>query len=225
MGTSQRARGNADGSTLFAIATDGSRLDDYLGPIRDGCYGMKLFANSRGYTVSEAFSQCIYPNPVYTQITQGFTFADYKAEIDAGRPVMIQVQGHTMVGYGYSDTGNLVYLRDTWDYNPHTSHTMPWGGYYNNGQNMRHFAVTVFRLAAPGAVYDEDFETGDLTRCAWQTGGDAPWSVTDAEPHSPRHREPPGVVAGGHPHRNGWRGELLPPCLLAAQWRSPALPD
>ena len=30
----------------------------------------------------------------------GFTFADYMAGVKAGRVVMIQVEGHSMLGYG-----------------------------------------------------------------------------------------------------------------------------
>ena len=94
---------------------------------------MKLFANSRGYTVSEAFSQCIYPNPVTDH--QGFTFADYKAEI-VRAPGDDQVQGHDG-RLRLCDTGSRLLARHL-GYNP-TRPTMPWGGYYNNGQNMRHW--------------------------------------------------------------------------------------
>ena len=73
-------------------------------PRRDGCHGMRLFAESRGYSVVTNFSQYIYG---YDGNTQGFTFDNFKAEIDAGRPVLIQLEGHTMLGYGYNDTGQL----------------------------------------------------------------------------------------------------------------------
>ena len=60
--------------------------------------------------------------------TLGFTFDQYKQEIVNGRPVLIQVEGHTMLGYGYDNNGSLVYIHDTWDY---SSHTMVWGGSYS----------------------------------------------------------------------------------------------
>ncbi len=63
MGTSQSKFSKLDGSTSFINATDGSPLEDftYYEPnIRDGCHGLKLFANSRGYTVTANFSQYIY---------------------------------------------------------------------------------------------------------------------------------------------------------------------
>ncbi|MGM0427937.1 MAG: C39 family peptidase [Thermodesulfobacteriota bacterium] len=125
MGTNQSEVSNVDGSTTFYYSTDGSALYDYTGAEpdrRDGCHGMRLFAESRGYTVVTNFSQYIYG---YEGNTKGFTFENFKAEIDAGRPVLIQVEGHTMLGYGYDDSGSTIYIHDTWDYN---DHSMTWGG-------------------------------------------------------------------------------------------------
>ena len=138
MGTNQSSYSNSDGSTTFYYYPNGSPLYDFIGAEpgqRDGCHGMKLFFESRGYTVSSNYTQLIMG---YNGNTQGFTFENYKQEIDAGRPVMIQVAGHSMLGYGYNDSGTLVYLRDTWDYN---SHLMTWGGSY---VDMQHWGVTVF---------------------------------------------------------------------------------
>ena len=63
MGTNQSKWQNCDGSTTFYFYGDGSPIYDYTGSEpsrRDGCHGMKLFVNSRGYTVSANFSQYIY---------------------------------------------------------------------------------------------------------------------------------------------------------------------
>jgi uncharacterized protein YxjI len=57
----------------------------------------------------------------------GFTFAQFKAEINAGRPVLLGLEGHTVVGVGYETSSNLVYLHNGWDYD---THTMVWGGSY-----------------------------------------------------------------------------------------------
>jgi len=146
MGTNQSQYDNFDGSTTFFLYTDGSPTYDftlYEPDKRDGCHGMRLFLESRGYTASSNYSQYILG---YSSNIRGFTFEDYKQEIDAGRPVMIQVAGHSMVGYGYNDTGTLVYLHDTWDYKPHE---MTWGGNY---EGMQHWGVTVLvpSTAPPG---------------------------------------------------------------------------
>lgn len=140
MGTNQSSYGNVDGATTFYYNRDGSPLYDFTGSgVRDGCHGMRLFAESRGYQVVANYSQYIYG---YNGNTKGFTFENFKSEIDAGRPVLIQVEGHTMLGYGYDDTAQIIYMHDTWDYN---SHTMTWGGSYDS---MRHYGVGVLRLAS-----------------------------------------------------------------------------
>ncbi len=139
MKTNQSNYGNVDGSTVFYNYTNGS---PYSGPGAsndDGMNGIRLFFESRGYYVASHFNQYIYG---YNGNTLGFTFAQYKAEIDAGRPVLIQVAGHTMLGMGYNDTGSLVYLHDTWDY---STHQMTWGGSY---AGMQHYGVGVIRVYA-----------------------------------------------------------------------------
>jgi len=68
------------------------------------------------------------------------------AEIDAGRPVMIQVSGHSMFGYGYGEN-STVYLYDTWTPGPHT---MTWGGSYSG---LMHYGVMVLTpVPVPAAV-------------------------------------------------------------------------
>lgn len=145
---------NTDGSTYFSWWQSGKPMCDYTGdepPGRDGCHGMKLFVESRGYSVETDgnFTQLIMGHPG-TDPGVGFTFADYKAEINAGRPVLIQVVGHTMLGVGYNDP-DTVYLHDTWDY---SVHSMTWGGTYydNSGNPMKHQAVTVCRLTGGAPV-------------------------------------------------------------------------
>jgi len=153
MGTSQNWNwGNVDGGTTFFYYTNNSPLHDYWGSessgLRDGMHGMRLFAESRGYTVLANYNQYIYG---YGGTAAGFTWTQYKAEIDAGRPVLIQVVGHTMLGVGYDDP-HTVYVHDTWDY---SLHAMTWGGSY---AGMTHFAVGVFELepslSAPEARTD-----------------------------------------------------------------------
>jgi hypothetical protein len=133
---------NTDGGTVFWNYTDGSPLywwemENYGIDTTDGGYGLKLFYESRGYTVSDMYNQYILD---YASPTLGFTYDQYKAEIDAGRPVMIHVEGHTMVGFGYDDATNLMYIHDTWDYD---DHTMTWGGSY---AGMDHLGVTIVQV-------------------------------------------------------------------------------
>lgn len=129
---------NTDGSTII-FSSGTSRLYDFIPPASLGqpatecCHGLRLFAESRGYTVLDNYTQ--------GTASGGFSFSDYMAEIDAGRPVLIHVQGHTMVGVGYEAASQAVYLHDTWD---NLVHTMTWGGSYSG---MAMFAVSVLHLA------------------------------------------------------------------------------
>jgi hypothetical protein len=139
MKTNQSDYGNVDGGTVFYNYLDGSPYNGPGADNDDGMNGFRLFFESRGYYVESHFNQYIYG---YNGNTIGFTFTQYKAEIDAGRPVLIQIAGHTMVGMGYNDTGTKIYLHDTWDY---STHEMTWGGSY---AGMQHYGVGVIRVVA-----------------------------------------------------------------------------
>ncbi len=133
---------NSDGSTSFYYWNSGGTpmtAADLVGlgiQNHDGGYGFKLFLESRGYTITTMYNQRID-----AFASGGFTFAQYKAEIDANRPVLIHVTGHTMAGVGYNTSGNVVYLHDTWDY---STHTMTWGGSYGG---MNHEGVTIVNMS------------------------------------------------------------------------------
>jgi hypothetical protein len=151
MGTNQFVKWqNADGTTTFYFEyVHNLPVYDYVGseggssPRRDGTHGMRLFAESRGYPVLANYNQYIYG---FGGINAGFTFGQYCDEIDSGRPVLIQLHGHTMLGVGYDDSADTVYIHDTWDYE---THSMTWGGSY---AGMAHIGVGVFELEAPATA-------------------------------------------------------------------------
>ncbi len=145
MGTNQSYWSNSDGSTNFYTYNNGAPLysfsecEGYSPPKKDGGYGFEQFMESRGYEVNVAYNQKIYG---FEGNTLGFTFTQYMAEIDANRPVLIHVTGHTMVGFGYDSSNQTIYIKNTWDY---STHTMTWGGSY---EGMTHYSVTVLNLQA-----------------------------------------------------------------------------
>ncbi|MBK9357433.1 MAG: PKD domain-containing protein [Bacteroidales bacterium] len=194
MGSNQSAYGNPDGASTFFLYTDGSPLSDFslLEPnFRDGCHGLKLFYESRGYQIVENYSQMIMG---YNGNTVGFTFDQYVEEIDNGRPVLIHIAGHTMLGYGYDEAGQMVFLHDTWD---HSMHSMNWAGRYAGRQ---HFGVTVIRLQSdtpppvalftanhrqvdPGQIVEfTDASTGSPSSWLWTFEGGNPSFSTDQNP-------------------------------------------
>jgi hypothetical protein len=166
MGTNQSALGNTDGATTFYFNGSGAPLYDYTGcepGQKDGCHGLRQFFESRGYSIQTNGNYSQYINPYNSN---GFTYAQFKAEIDAGRPVLIQVEGHTMLGYGYNDTGTTIYIHDTWD---HNNHTMTWGGSYSG---MAHYGVGVFLLEDPSITVTapnggESWDMGSTYSITW----------------------------------------------------------
>jgi len=164
MGTSQDWWHNKDGWTTFYYATNGSELEDYTvcesfaTRKRDGCHGMRLFFESRGYQIETNFNQYILG---YNGNTTGFSYNNYKEQIDAGFPVLIHVTGHTMLGIGYESTNSTIYIYNTWD---HNVHTMTWGGSYSG---RAHIGVTVLNLTPNNtnpnlSVYPSSLDFGDV---------------------------------------------------------------
>lgn len=137
MGTSQDLYGNVNGGTAIWFYTDGSRLTvaDIFGTAdayilgSSGTYGVYEFLRRAGY--ADADPQAVtymYNQLVDTlQLPSGFTFAHYRAEIDAGRVVLIHLENHSMLGYGYDLSTGEVVFHDTANAG---ANRMTWGGSY-----------------------------------------------------------------------------------------------
>jgi len=176
MGTNQSTKGNADGSTLFWFYNSGAPMcNKYSATQWDGAYGLAKFFESRGYTVLSNCTQLIYS----ASATSGCTFADFKAQIDAGRPALLQLDGHTVLGYGYDDP-STVYIHDTWDY---SSHTMVWGTSYSG---LAHWGMTTFSLAAVTPDPCSDIISlsggGSVNAKTYVGGGEGVWYTSSNTP-------------------------------------------
>jgi hypothetical protein len=132
MGTSQDSVPNVNGGTSIYYFTNGAKftatdaLNFGVGVwSKDGMYGMWEYFTYAGYNNSRG--------NFFTQLTDnqgqqyGFSFADFQAEINAGRVLLVHVTNHTMLGYGYDDQGN-IFVHDTWALG---GGSMPWGGSYS----------------------------------------------------------------------------------------------
>lgn len=168
MGTSQDSVGNSNGSTAFWYWDNGvpfTEADAAASGVTDqsGMYGIGEYIDYAGYDAATLYNQLL-PGVAdelwgHTPNTLGFTFEDYKAEIDAGRPVMIHVEGHSMYGYGYVDGTTTINVYDTWDPSGQNPGTLTWGGKYPYGNDwLDHYGVTILELTggvpipAPGAI-------------------------------------------------------------------------
>lgn len=141
MGTSQDSVSNTDGGTTIYNFTNGaafawSHAETYSVEDESGMYGIKEYVEYRGYSVSSLYNQRIYD--AGEGWTSGMSFADYQAEIDAGRPSLCHIDGHTMLAYGYDTTGSLVYVYDTWNSG---GGSFTWGSSYGG---MDHQGFTFF---------------------------------------------------------------------------------
>lgn len=149
MKTSQSAYGNTDGATSFYGYSTATKLYcNSMGSSAqyDGTYGRKLFYEARGYTVTDCYAQA-----TDNRASGGFSLANFRAEIDAGRPVLINLVGHSIVGVGYDPSSNTIYIHDTWD---NSTHSMTWGGSYS-GLGMR--AVSIVNLVPITTGVPADF--------------------------------------------------------------------
>ena len=175
LGTGQYWRGNGDLSTLhylnvtleevldfeFTKKISGGGISvDLPAQYQDMLYGLNLYVTDRGYALDTSATRC-----VNTSNNGGdFDFEDYKAEIDAGRCVIIGIEGHSMLGYGYDDTTREIIFDDTYEHDQR----MVWGGsYYYSGSNrkLQNVILVVF----------------DTTDLEYGVGPDAPIVKADTE--------------------------------------------
>lgn len=152
MGTSQDAYENVNGATALWFFTDGSRttvadLYGYDVYNSSGTYGIYEFLRWAGYgDINPTVVDYIYNQLVDTLgLPYGFSLSDYIAEMNAGRVVLLHIENHSMLGYGYDFmTGELLF-HDT--ANP-GENRMYWGGTY---YGYRLIGVTVVNLSSvPG---------------------------------------------------------------------------
>jgi hypothetical protein len=147
MGTSQDAFGNVNGGTGFWFYVNGNRLtvaeifatgdSNLIGS--SGAYGIYEFLRWAGYADADPGAVSYIYNQYLDSLnlSYGFTFSQYRAEIDAGRVILIHLENHTMLGHGYDAGTGEVIFHDT--ANPGGSR-MPWGGTY---YGYRMIGVTV----------------------------------------------------------------------------------
>ncbi|MBU0683693.1 MAG: C39 family peptidase [Candidatus Omnitrophica bacterium] len=148
--------GNSDGCTRIWNSDDGSKLTAEMAVLEgienmSGMYGIGEYLNYCGYGWEEG--------SLFNQYTDnrfdgegGFTFDEYKNEIDFGRPVVVHLEGHSVFSFGYDDTTQTIYLHDTWNVSAYEgAQSMLWGDFYD-GLAMQ--AVTCLTLSG-GAIVPE----------------------------------------------------------------------
>ena len=152
LGTGQYWRGNDDLATSFyytslssSLSSNGqTKVNGVSMPYRyvDFIYGLSLYVEDAGYRLDAGKSKT-----VRTDNNGGtFTFEDYCAEIDAGRLVVVHIDGHSMTGYGYDKATKEIIFDDTYKHDQR----MKWDGTYDYGGEcrLRSISTIVFDIAS-----------------------------------------------------------------------------
>ncbi|KAF0093366.1 MAG: hypothetical protein E1N59_2960 [Puniceicoccaceae bacterium 5H] len=154
--TSQDSVGHPNGGTTFAWDMGGlvypvDAIREYRGQSPSGLCGIEDYIEWTGYSVASLYTESIDSYVAANGHSGGFTLLDYEAEIDAGRPVLLGLNGHMVLGVGYDEGTDLIEIYDTWDTE---THTMEWGGIYSPDEYEMVFA-SVLELAPPNVSVPE----------------------------------------------------------------------
>ena len=98
-----------------------SRYKDYQ-------YGLYLYVQDKGYSLDMK----VTATHNVDAIGGDFTFEDYMREIDAGRPVLVMIEGHVMTGYGYNAETKEIIFDDCY-----IEGRMAWDGTYDYSDEER----------------------------------------------------------------------------------------
>lgn len=159
LGTGQKWRGNEDCATAYYYGS----LDDVMEsqdtysvsgtalPVKfaDFKYGLNLFVESVNYKLDGELTRTVKAD---TAANGTFSFADYTAEIDAGRGVLISLAapgnlGHMVLGYGYNEATGEIIFDDTTE----SGRRMVWNGTYQYaGHEYRIQSITTIVLDTDG---------------------------------------------------------------------------
>ena len=116
--------------------------------------GLDLYVQSRGYLLDYEIT-----GTYQVDVAGGtFTFDDYVKEIDSGRPVLISIEEHVMIGYGYNKKTQEIIFDDCYK----VDQRMKWGGTYHYSDADRKLeSITVIGFNMNGDVDLALVNTGD----------------------------------------------------------------
>ena len=106
--------------------------------------GVYRYVQDKGYSLDMKTTACHQIDAAGGD----FTFEDYKKEIDAGRPVLVLIDGHVMVGYGYNDATKEIIFDNCYQ----ADERMVWGGTYNYAEKDR----SLYSIATIGLMAADD---------------------------------------------------------------------
>ena len=116
--------------------------------------GLDLYVQSRGYLLDYETT-----GTYEVDVAGGsFTFDDYVNEIDSGRPVLISIEDHVMIGYGYNKKTKEIIFDDCYK----VDQRMAWDGTYRYADADRKLqSITVIGFNMNGDVDLAVVNSGD----------------------------------------------------------------
>ena len=119
---------------------------------RNNYYGWSWFSDAHSsFTGYVHWAEPQYSSSAENKYFSQFSWASYKAEIDAGRPVVLLVDtngdgetDHFVTGIGYDDNNTTYGVYNTWDTN---THWYTWRG-VEAGNTWGIYGVTLFKIGA-----------------------------------------------------------------------------
>ena len=123
-------------------------------------YGLDLYVQSRGYSLDPKNT-----GTFEVDVHGGsFTFEQYMAEINAGRPVIVSIEGHAMIGYGYNESTQEIIFDDCYS----SDQRMTWGGgYYYSGANRALESITTVVFNVEDSIPEPTTPTRTYVNSEW----------------------------------------------------------
>ena len=160
LGTGQYWRGAGNLVTLVSYCTLADLYNNDYGDVRmkDGdtvrmvsyndttmLPGLDLYVKSRKYQLDYEIT-----GTYQVDVAGGsYTFDDYVKEIDSGRPVLISIKEHVMIGYGYNKKTREIIFDDCY----RTDQRMKWDGtYFYSDEDRSLESITVIGFNLNGDV-------------------------------------------------------------------------
>ena len=174
--------GNINAYAFNYFETSGVRRYNFAAPTPDIQSGLRAYVRYCGYE-ADLFTQVanVYPK---TPAGRGFNFHDFMQCIDAGYPVLMQLQVnayvgaggnnpdfHAVMGYGYQDYGvgnHNIYYRNSWAQGEKLE---PWDTFSMDGLPAGFYIRGVYVLMPKPEITGVSGSPGQLT-VTWQ-GGDS----------------------------------------------------
>lgn len=133
--------------TPYTVTDEATGIERTIDEKYNSClYGLYLYVRDKGFDLDRKTTKILQADVAGGE----FTFDDYRKEIDAGRPVMVLVTGHAMVGYGYNAETREIIIDNCYQ----SDQRMVWDGVYDFAGERTLEAICTFGFMTTDADID-----------------------------------------------------------------------